>query len=138
MKPPDPFDPDNLRLDGSTLPPPEAPRRSAKPPRHRPGEWFLRGPIPWPWLETAAQLPGRALALALCLWREVGRHKRRTVRLCLGQVGLGVNEQAARRALRVMEVAGLVSVLRKPGRGLEVTLLDLPGEQSGGGGRKRS
>jgi hypothetical protein len=76
-------------------------------------------------LEAAARLPGQALALSLCLWREVGRRKTRTVRLCLGRVGLGVSEQAARRALRELERARLVSVLRKPGRGLEVTLLDL-------------
>jgi hypothetical protein len=136
MKPSDPFDPDNLRLNGSTLPPPEAPRRPGKSPRHRPGEWFLRGPVPWPWLEAAARLPGQALAVALCLWREVGRHKRRTVQLSLGRTGLGVSEQAARRALRAMELAGLVSVLRKPGRGLEVTLLDLAGVQRDDGGRQ--
>jgi hypothetical protein len=127
MTPPlDPFDPINLHLNGSMLPAPaEAPRRHAKPPRHRPGEWFLRGPIPWTWLEAAARLPGQALALSLCLWREANRRKVRTVRLCLGRVGLGVSEQAARRALQRMERVGLVSVLRNPGRGLEVTLLDV-------------
>jgi hypothetical protein len=40
-----------------------------------------------------------------------------------------VSEQAARRALQVMEREGLVSVLRKPGRGLEVTLLDVAREE---------
>jgi hypothetical protein len=130
MTPPlDPFDPNNLRLNESTLPmPAEAPRHPAKPPRHRPGEWFLRGPVPWPWLEVAARLPGQALALSLCLWREAGRRKGRTVRLCLGHVGLGLSEQAARRALRAMERAQLVSVVREPGRGLAVTLLDLARE----------
>jgi hypothetical protein len=39
-----------------------------------------------------------------------------------------VGEQAARRALRSLEDAGLVTVLRKPGRGLEVTLLEAPRE----------
>jgi hypothetical protein len=41
---------------------------------------------------------------------------------------LGVKEAAARRALRSLEAAGLVTILRKPGRGLEVTLLEAPGE----------
>jgi hypothetical protein len=60
------------------------------------------------------------------LWREIGRQKRRTVRVCLARVGLGISEQAARRALKALEVAGLVSVRRKAGHGLEVTLLELP------------
>jgi hypothetical protein len=64
------------------------------------------------------------LALALCLWREAGRRRCRTVKLSLTRVGLGVREATARRALRSLEAAGLVSVLRKPGNGLEVTLLD--------------
>jgi hypothetical protein len=131
MTPSDPFDPDCLRLEGSVLSGanPALPR-PAKPPRHRPGEWFLRGPVPWPWLEVAARLPGKALALSLCLWREAGRQGgRRTVGLCLPHAGLGISEQAARRALRALQAAGLVSVLRKPGCGLEVTLLDAAKEE---------
>jgi hypothetical protein len=42
---------------------------------------------------------------------------------------LGVNEYAARRALRELEQAGLVSVARKRGRGLEVTILDTGTEE---------
>src|SRR5262245_40184815 len=100
--PSNPFDRERLRLTET------APSRPARPPRHRPGEWFLRGPVPWSWLELAARLPGKALALSLCLWREAGRRRRRTVKLCLPRVGLGVNEHAARRALRELERAGLV------------------------------
>jgi hypothetical protein len=120
----DPFDPASLRLPPGAVAP--TPRKQARPPRHRPGEWFLRGPVPWPWLEAAARLPGKALALSLCLWREAGRRRCRTVKLCLSRVGLGVSAYAARRALRALEAAGLVTVLRLPGRGLEVTLLEAP------------
>jgi hypothetical protein len=121
----DPFDPANLRLNGVDFrTAAKAPARARKPPRHRPGELFLKGPIPWPWLEAAARLPGKALALALCLWWEAGRRRCRTVKLCLGRVGLGVSEQAARRALRALATAGLVALERQPGRGLEVTLLE--------------
>lgn len=127
MKRIDPFDPDNLRLDSATFRAAgEAASKPRKPPRHRPGESFLKGPIPWPWLEAAARLPGSALAVALCLWRESGCCRRRTVKLCSGRVGLGVSEQAARRALHSLEATGLVSIERQPGRGLEVTLLDVP------------
>ena len=60
MVKPDPFDPDALRLDGVNF---DAARiaTSKKPPRHRPGEKFLRGPIPWTWLQQAARLRGSAL-----------------------------------------------------------------------------
>jgi hypothetical protein len=132
MRPLDPFDPDHLRLNGTTFQATRAtPPPPRKPPRHRPGEWFLRGPVPWPWLEIAARLPGKALAVALCLWREAGRQGRPVIKLCLRRVGLGVSEQAARRALQALETAGLVTVERPPGRGLVVTLLDAPIESAG-------
>jgi hypothetical protein len=50
------------------------------------------------------------------------------VTLCLTKVPLVVNKYAARRGLRDLERAGLVTVQRRPGRGLEVTLLQAPGE----------
>jgi hypothetical protein len=122
----EPFDVGSLRLDGETFQSVQLPRQT--PPRHRSGELFLKGPVPWLWLGAAARLPGKALALSLCLWREAGRRRRRTVRLCLTRVGLGVNEQAARRALSSLQEAGLVSAQRRPGRGLQVTINDLPAD----------
>ena len=116
-----------LDLDKYRLPPemtaPALPRK--RPPRHRQGEPFLKGPIPWPWLVQAARLPGRRMAVALLLWREAGCRKSRTVRFRLGQAGeLGMAPDTARRALRNLERAGLVTVQRKPGQALEVTLND--------------
>lgn len=100
MRRADPFDPDNLRLQGELFRNGTAKAcRPTKPPRRRPGEQFLKGPIPWPWLEVAAKLPGKALALSLCLWREAGRRHQRTVRVCLSRVELGISKQAARRGL---------------------------------------
>jgi hypothetical protein len=122
MQQPVPFDLEALRMPGADL---EMLRRrpSKKPPRHRPGEGFLKGPIPWPWLVLAARLPGRALPVALLLWREAGCRRRRTVPFCLSRgLKLGVTVGSARRALRRLEAAGLVRVRRLPGRGLEVTL----------------
>src|SRR4051812_619934 len=121
----DPFDPASLRLTAASLPACSK-TKSTKLPRHRHGEWFLCGPIPWTWLEKAACLTGKALHLSLVLWREGGRRHCRTVKVSLNRVGLGMSEYAARRALRSLEAAGLVSVLRKPGRGLEVTILEAP------------
>src|SRR5262245_40995994 len=127
----DAFSSQNLRLKTSKTGQQRAvPGRSRRPPRHRPGEWFLRGPVPWPWLEAAAALPGQALALSLCLWREVGRAHKRTVKVRLGHQGLGLSEYAARRAMKLLEKAGLVSLQRHPGKGIEVTLLDLAGAEA--------
>jgi hypothetical protein len=123
----EPFDPDSLRLPPEMVPEIKTSRRG-RPPRHRPGEWFLKGPIQWAWLDRAARLPGSALAVGLALWWEAGRRNRRTVRLCLGRVGLGVSEQAARRALRALEGAALLSVRCEPGHGLEISLLEVLSE----------
>jgi hypothetical protein len=98
---------------------------SQKPPRHRPGEPFLKGPIPWPWLWRALTLPGKALHVAVLLWKEAGCRRKRTVRFRLaGTAGLGMHPDTARRGLRALEAAGLVSVRHRPGRALEVTLLE--------------
>jgi hypothetical protein len=114
-----------LKLD-HTNSPKQAPKRAPKPPQHQEGQWFLRGPIPWDWIAVAERLPGKALTLGLCLWREAGRRQQRTVKLCLRRLDLPLGRQPAQRALRHLEKAGLVSVLRKAGHGLEVTLLDVP------------
>lgn len=121
----DPFDPQTLRLPGAEV---EAlPRRLPhRPPRHRQGETFLKGPIPWAWLGRTFPLSGKALHVALLLWREAGCCNRRTVRMCLrGKLADGLSRQSARRGLRKLADAGLVAVRHLPGNGLEVTLLDV-------------
>ena len=84
MKYPDSFDLEALRLSGEeveTL----AKRTTKRPPRHRPGEAFLKGPIPWRWLVAAARLPGKALQVSLLLWKEAGCRKSRVVTFCLAR-----------------------------------------------------
>jgi hypothetical protein len=100
---------------------------STKPPRHLPGEKFLKGPIPWSWLVRAFSLPGKALHVAMLLWREAGCRRSRYVRLCLsGRLPDGLNKQSARRGLRQLAAAGLVSIRQRPGRGLDVEINDCP------------
>jgi len=133
MYPSDPFDVDRLRLPGTShaLPviaaqPQQQPVRS-KTPHHKPGELFLKGPIPWRWLEVAAKLPGRALAVALVLWHLVGLRKCRMVRLSPSKTrSLGLSSRVSRRGLKALEGASLVSVDRHRGRGPDVTVLDAP------------
>jgi len=74
---------------------------------------FLKGPIPWPWIEVAARLPGKALAVGLVLWREAGMDGLGSVKLTTAKLaGLNLDRAAKARALKGLEAAGLVHVER--------------------------
>jgi hypothetical protein len=118
-----------FRLDDYELQPDEVATSSAfeQALRHRKAERFLRGPVPWNWIVQAARLKGSALLVGLILWHKAGMTHSRKVSFCLSHVAeTGLGPQAARRGLRALQTAGLVAILRKPGRGLEVALLDTP------------
>jgi hypothetical protein len=123
------LDPNQFRLPESmTAPIPP----SSRPPRHRPGEKFLKGPIPWAWLDSAGRLPGKALAVGLLLWKRAGVARKRTIRLCLANSrALGLNRDSARRGIRALERANLVEVRRRPGQALDVTILEVRAETNG-------
>ena len=95
------------------------------PPRHRPGQRFLKGPIPLSWLTAAADQPGKALHVGVVLWFLAGLDSRREVRLS-GSVArrFGLNRHAVYRGLAALESVRLVSVVRHAGRNPLVTLLD--------------
>jgi DNA-binding transcriptional ArsR family regulator len=90
-------------------------------PRHRDGELFVKGPIPWSWLAAAMALPGRALHVGIALWLRAGIAGNGVVSVNLSR--LPVDRSASSRGLRALEAAGLVSVSRRPGRKPLVTLL---------------
>jgi hypothetical protein len=129
---PDEIDLDQFRLTDDdtalvTVPAATSTSPSRRPPRPRHGEWFLRGPIPWSWIETATRLPGKALAVGLLVWREAQARHRTTVRITFAKAAkLGMHPDTARRALRSLEQAGLVCIAHWPGCGSDVTLLDAP------------
>jgi hypothetical protein len=117
----DPIDLKRLSLPGGS----KANPPSQKPPRHKPGEKFLRGPIPWNWITQAARLPGKAFHVAIVVWFLAGIKSRRTVPLSGSALrGLGVNRHSGYRGLKALEMAGLVSVSRHVGRNSMVTILD--------------
>ena len=92
--------------------------------RHAELRRFLKGPIPWEWIEAAATLPGKALEVGLCLWRLSGAMKSNTVRLGNREVErLGVNRFAKSRALAHLKRAGLIEVVSRPGRLPMVTII---------------
>lgn len=87
---------------------------------------FLKGPVPWSWIEAASKLPGKTLAVGLCLWRLAGAMKCRTVKLSNTECeALGVDRHAKSRALKTLKIAGLVSIYQKPGCLPKVTILDV-------------
>jgi hypothetical protein len=92
--------------------------------RLRPGEKFLRGPIPWKWLSIAARLPGKALEVGLVIWLLAGIKNSNTIDLSRVPLNsLGVSRQAGYRGLKVLESAGLIAAERHAGRKTRVTLI---------------
>lgn len=116
-------DTDELRLKPTMTGIPSA--KKQRPPRHQAGEKFVKGPIPWRWIQRAAQFKNRALAVGMLIWRQAGIEKSNSIKLCLGWAEeLGINRQAARRGLKSLEKAGLVSVMPVKGRCNQITILD--------------
>jgi DNA-binding transcriptional ArsR family regulator len=116
------FDPTALAIDRQSL---LSARRHRSPAVRRRGQ-FLRGPISMTWLEKAAKLPGRALHVALAIRHQSALERSSKVALSNKHcVGLGVDRDAKRRALTVLEAAGLVILERKPGRNPVVTIVEM-------------
>lgn len=100
------------------------PRDKNKPPLHRIGEPFLKGPVPWTWLQVAARLPGKSLHVGLVLWRKAGIEKTLEIQVNLSRLrDLGVSRFSGYRGLAQLEKAGLVSVIRRPGGKATIKLL---------------
>ena len=95
---------------------PNTPRVQRKPrklPRHKAGEWFIKGPIPGGWIGQAAALPGASLHVALAVWHLAEMGKDRSVKATrTAWVKFGISQHAANRGLCRLEGAGLVSVVR--------------------------
>jgi hypothetical protein len=120
---PDDWNPDQLQLPDDRI---ESPGRRRRPPRHRAGDPFIKGPIPCGWIASACRLPGAGLRVAMACRFLCCRFKRRN-RWGPSKIasGLRISENSARRGLRSAELAGLVSVSRESGCKLEVSILDL-------------
>jgi hypothetical protein len=122
------FDPNRLRGDYSPHREAAESRRAGKPkvrlPRHRLREPFLKGPIPMGWLVAAGRCRGRALHVGIALWQQAGIAG--SARITLSNkwlAAMGIDADAKRRALSVLEQAGLVTISRRPGRNPDVTIL---------------
>jgi hypothetical protein len=102
-----------------------------RPPRHRLGDPFIKGPIAHAWIASACCLPGVGLhvAMAYRFYRGRFRFERRGLRWGLPDIaeGLMVSVCSARRGLHAAELAGLLCVSRAPGCKMEVSIRDPPG-----------
>ncbi len=115
-----PIDLDRLRIE-----PRLKPRHDQKPPRPKPGEHFLKGPIPLPWLETAARLPGKSIHASVAIWYAAGLTRSRSVALSnVAGLRFGLDRNAKYRALQWLESAGLIAVERKLGRAPVIKILN--------------
>jgi hypothetical protein len=128
---------DDWDLDRLRIPPESLKETVARklPPRHRPGDPFIKGPIPYAWISSACRLPGAGLQVAMAyrFYRGRFRFKRRGRRWGIPDValGLGISRDSARRGLHSAELAGLLFVSREPGCKPEVSVLDLPEPEAG-------
>lgn len=85
--------------------------------------YFLRGPIPLPWLEAAAKLPGKAYVLGNILWWHHGMRPGSSIKVTKRSLErFSISEDAYRDSLQRLEAAGLVSVIRRPGQRAEIRI----------------
>ena len=94
------------------------PSRRRKAAKHlRRGRQFIKGPVPMPWVERAARLPGKALAVGLLLWFRHGMGGGALITVSRPLMErFGVSRKAAGRALTALEQAGLIRADRAAGR----------------------
>jgi hypothetical protein len=123
----DPYSPDSLRLTPEQVEAAaKAPRRRKPPSQHKPRRVFAGNfvpALPLEWANTAGCLPGKALHVALAIWRQAVLKKSMTTSLPNGPLaGNGVKERAKRAALLALEGAGLIQVEWKPGCNPTVTI----------------
>jgi hypothetical protein len=109
-----------------------APKR--QPPRHRPGNAFIKGPIAYAWIASACRLPGVGLHVAIAYRLHAKRFalsRGRHWGVADTAKGLQVSDKSVRRALHAAELAGLLSVSREPGCKLAVSVLELSEPETG-------
>ncbi len=91
----------------------------------KPYKRFIKGPIPLAWVQQAAKLPGRTLHLGMALWYLAGLRKSNQ-----GAVNykvaehFGLNRYTVYRGLARLKEAHLIEVSSKPGRRLNITLIE--------------
>ncbi len=91
--------------------------------------YFLRGPIPLPWLKRSASLPGKAYTLGTILWWFKGMNPTKPIKVTTKSLKeFSLSEDAYRDGLKRLEGAGLVSVTRNKGQRALIEIIVLEDE----------
>ncbi|VUX55308.1 protein of unknown function [uncultured Woeseiaceae bacterium] len=84
---------------------------------------YVKGPISLAWIQAAAQLPGKALHIAVACSYFSGLTRSKEVRLSnFAAKAFGIEKDAKLRGLKHLEERGLVDCIRRPGRSVVVRL----------------
>ena len=99
----------------------------------RRGERFLKGPIPFRDIATAARLPGKSLAIFVAVHHQIALSGKPIITLPASLLaGLGCSRGAKSRGLKALEQSGLITVTRPKGRTAQIQLVN---HQPNKGGR---
>ncbi|QDU90500.1 hypothetical protein Pla175_39050 [Pirellulimonas nuda] len=87
---------------------------------------FIKGPLPLLWVNTAASLPGKALAVGLALWWRFGLTGDNPVKLTMDHCQrFGIKSRNGRKAaINALKGAGLLEVELSSTKAPRVTILD--------------
>ena len=92
---------------------------------------FLKGPIPMPWLCAAAQIPGKAINLAVAIRHIAGMQGPTKIKLNKKLLNeLRISQDACADGLHKLEAAGLVRVTRKLGQRPLIDICEMPAQHA--------
>lgn len=87
-------------------------------------KYFIKGPIPWNWICSAAQCTGKTLQVALAIHFLSGLTRSKTVKLPNKiMLQLGVDRHSKYRAINKLESENLIKVTRKQGQAPTITII---------------
>ena len=95
--------------------------------------YFIRGPVPWAWLQAAREQGIAALYVGNALWCLCGQNKN-ALTFPVSNVKLrelGIDRYSKRRGLGALEAASLIAVERRGKKSPLVTLLCVDGQSVG-------
>lgn len=85
---------------------------------------FVKGPISVAWLAAAAKLPGKTVNVAVAMQWLAGMSRDKPFKLTRrSQELFAVSDDAAQDAIRRLEAAELIKVVRRPGQRPLITVL---------------
>lgn len=99
---------------------------TVRPKQSKVTEYFLRGPVPLSWLQSAAKLPGKAYTLGTLIWWLHGMNQGSSIKVTKRSLErFSISEDAYRDGLQRLKAAGLVSVIRRPGQRAEIHIREI-------------